>query len=70
MASWEFKFYFIAFPSQKLSNEPLSSDYIQPLPSYSQNISIPTIFLWVLVQALKVESLQAKQAMTSQQDNK
>jgi len=33
MASWEFNFYFIAFPSQKLSNEALSSDYIQPLLS-------------------------------------
>jgi hypothetical protein len=30
----------------------------------NNSISIPTIFLWVLVQALKVESLQEKQAMS------
>ena len=28
------------------------------------SISIPTIFLWAPVQALKVESLQEKQAMS------
>ena len=38
--------------------------FLLSLEPFNECISIPTIFLWALVQALKVESPQEKQAMS------